>query len=56
MQVKDRDLRVECTLDENVMRLAIRPNDGDDHFVCIEFTKGFAKELCDFLNKHLAEE
>jgi len=52
----DRDLRVECAFEENVMRMGIRLNNGDDHFLRLEFTKGFAGELRDFLNKHYARE
>lgn len=53
----DRSLSVQCALEENVMRLSLRPVDSDDdHFMRLEFTKGFATELYEFLGKHLNSE
>lgn len=52
----DRNLQIECVLDENALILALAPITGEDHFLKLEFTKGFAVELRDFLNSHLADE
>lgn len=49
----DRCLQIETTLDENAFNIAMAPITGEAHFLKLEFTKGFAVELRDFLNKNL---
>lgn len=52
----DRNIQIECVLDENAFLMAMAPTNGDNHFLKLEFTKGFALELQTFLNEHLKEE
>jgi len=52
----DRNLQIECILDENALLVALSPITGEGHFAKLEFTKGFATELRDFLNKHMQDD
>jgi len=52
LRTVDRDLVVEAVLEENTFRLCVHPTSGEDHFMRLTFTKGFARELRQFLEKH----
>jgi hypothetical protein len=52
----DRELQIECVLDENAFLLAVAPTNGENHFLKLEFTRGFAVELRDFLVEHLGSD
>ena len=45
----DRTLHVEVQLDENTFELNVSPRNGEAHLMRLTFTRGFARELRDFL-------
>lgn len=53
LKAKDRELDIDCVLQENSFAVCIKPIGEDDHLIRLMFTRGFAEELREFLNESL---
>lgn len=53
LETQDRGLHVLCDVQENAFSITITPIDGEsqDHLMHVVFSRGFARELRDFLNE-----
>ena len=49
LRTQDRNLIIDLKLEENTLRMQVRPMSGDENIVQLTFTRGFARELRDFL-------
>lgn len=50
LRTTDRALNIVVTLEENACELAVSAASGEGHSLLLTFTKGFTRELRDFLN------